>query len=562
MSFPTEMNILAIIPVLVKNESIPKMFSRFLVKKPLILYSSNIAKKSKYITDIFYFTDDENVAHIAEINKINVITKKELNNIPLDDLNKLSLILLNHVELKEKKIFDYIVILFPNSPLIKTETIDKSIEDLVASDLDTAVSVQFNEDSHLKLWIEDIRGLGKKSYISKPNRNHKRKLQEITGFIISRRDSFLESKKLITDTVKLIELSLPENIVIKNHIDWWMAEKFLKRKRILIRTDGYNEIGLGHIYRTLALANQLIDHELLFVTKQEYELGIKLIKENNYRLEIIRNPEDLEKIISEFKPYIVINDILDTKLTYIELLKNKGIFVVNFEDLGEGAKKADLVINALYRRKNFLENHFWGKDYYILREEFHLVGKKKISKEVKNILISYGGTDPNNYTEKVLDILESLNIKNLKVNAILGLGYKTPDKLREKAKRYSFEVNVMQHINHISKYMYEADIALTAAGRTVYELASIGVPTIVLVENERGLLHTFAREENGIINVGLGIKIPDEEIKKALVRLINDFELRKKNNLLMLKNNLRSGISNVLGLIFSEYEKFEEVANK
>jgi spore coat polysaccharide biosynthesis predicted glycosyltransferase SpsG/CMP-N-acetylneuraminic acid synthetase len=554
------MNILAIIPVLVRNESIPKMFSRFLVKKPLILYAGNIAKSSKFITNIYYYTDDENVAHIAEINALNVITENELNLKEDYDLNTLSRLLLKEIEVKEQQQYEYIVILFPNCPLIKAETIDKSIEDLLSTSIDSAVSVQINKEIHLKLWIEDSTGFGTKFYRKENNRNHKRKLQEINGIIISKRESLLKNQKLITDNVKLIELALPENIIIKNHIDWWMAEKFLKRKRILIRVDGYNKIGLGHIYRTLALATQLIDHELLFVTKKEYDLGIRLIKENNFQLKTIDREGDLERIIAEFNPYIVINDILDTNSEYIGFLKDKDIFIVNFEDLGEGAKKADLVINALYRRKNFLENHYWGKDYYILREEFHLVGKKEITKDVKNILISYGGTDPNNYTEKVLDILENLKIQDLKVNAILGLGYKNVEKLKQKAKNYSFEVNVKQHINHISKYMHEADIALTAAGRTVYELASMGVPTIVLVENERGLLHTFASEENGIINVGLGTKIPDKEIKNALIRLIDDYELRKRNNILMLDNNLRSGISNVLGLIFSEYEKFEEKA--
>jgi spore coat polysaccharide biosynthesis predicted glycosyltransferase SpsG/CMP-N-acetylneuraminic acid synthetase len=556
------MKILAVVPVLAENESIPKMFSRFLVKKPFILYSNEILKRSNQIDQIYYFTDDESVAHIAEMNNVKVIRKDDLDTALSEDFNEVCLNLLKKVESKDDNTYDFILILFPNCPLIKTETINKAIEDLISSGMDSALSVQYNEDHHFKLWLEDTRGIGSKFYSTEPKKNHKRRLQEVSGIILVKREHLIKHKRLIADKVKLIELALPENIAIKNHIDWWMAEKFLKRKKILIRVDGYNKIGLGHIYRTLALANQLIDHEILFVSKEEYDLGIKLIKENNYNIETIRTDNDFEDILSRFKPYIVINDILDTDSSYIDFLKDHGIFVVNFEDLGEGAKKADLVINALYRRKNFLENHFWGKDYYILREEFHMVGKKRVSKDVKNILISYGGTDPNNYTEKVLDILESLKIKNLKVNAILGLGYKDPNKLKEKAKQYSFEVDVKQHINHISKYMYQADIALTAAGRTVYELASIGVPTIVLVENERGLLHTFAREENGIINVGLGVKILDEEIKTALVKLIEDHELRKRNNILMLKNNLRSGISNVLGLIFSEYEKFEEVRHK
>ena len=67
---------------------------------------------------------------------------------------------------------------------------------------------------------------------------------------------------------------------------------------------------------------------------------------------------------------------------------------------------------------------------------------------------------------------------------------------------------------------------------------------------------------NCMSNLGLGYKCSDQKIRDNLLNLIDDFDLRKKNNVLMLDNNLRSGISNVLGLIFSEYEKFEEMENK
>ncbi|MFW9896749.1 MAG: PseG/SpsG family protein [Candidatus Thorarchaeota archaeon] len=331
---------------------------------------------------------------------------------------------------------------------------------------------------------------------------------------------------------------------------------------ILIRVDGNNIIGLGHIYRTLALSKRLLNHKIIFASKEENQLGINMLQKNNCNLKSFSNSLQFWKIVKNVKPSIVINDILDTQKEYIEELKRLQIFVVNFEDLGEGAKLADIVINALYDKKNSFKNYFWGKDYYILREEFFSIGKKEIKKNVNNILITYGGVDPNNYSKKILEIVEQLNLNNIKVNVILGLGYKDPRKLREDTKDFSLKVTIKQNIKDISKYMYEADIAFTSAGRTVYELASIGIPTIVLAQNKRELLHTFAHEDNGIINLGLGYKCSDQKIRDNLLNLIEDFDLRKRINLLMLKNNLRSGINNVLGLIFSEFEKFEEKENK
>jgi len=332
----------------------------------------------------------------------------------------------------------------------------------------------------------------------------------------------------------------------------------LRRKKVLIRVDGYNKIGLGHIYRTIVIANHLNNYDVLFVSKKEYALGINLLKENNFKIESFSYKEEFERIIRTYNPDIIINDILDTDMDYIKQLKERQFFVVNFEDLGEGAKSADLVINALYDRKNFLDNHHWGKDYYILRKEFHQIPQKRNNKEVNNILITFGGTDPNNYTEKVLHVINNNHISNnIEINIILGLGYMNLEKLERDIISLNPNISIKHNVNNISNYMYEADIAFTSAGRTVYELASIGTPTIVLAQNERELLHTFANEENGFLNLGLGYTISNDTIRKCLDKLIFNYEFRNILTNRMLEKNLRNGINNVIDLIFSHYEKFK-----
>ncbi len=330
----------------------------------------------------------------------------------------------------------------------------------------------------------------------------------------------------------------------------------LRRKKVLIRVDGYNKIGLGHIYRTIVIANHLINHDVLFVSKKEHVLGINLLEENNHIIESFSNVEEFRRIIRAYNQDIIINDILDTNMDYIKLLKERQFFIVNFEDLGEGAKSADLVINALYGRKNFFDNHYWGKDYYILRKEFHQVPQKRNNEEVSNILITFGGTDPNNYTEKVLHAINNHISNKIEINIILGLGCANLEKLERDAKSLNLNISIKHNVNNISKYMYEADIAFTSAGRTVYELASIGTPTIVLAQNERELLHTFANEENGFLNLGLGYTISNDTIRKYLEKLISNYEFRNNLTNRMLEKNLRNGINNVIDLIFRHYEKY------
>ena len=66
----------------------------------------------------------------------------------------------------------------------------------------------------------------------------------------------------------------------------------LRRKKVLIRVDGYNKIGLGHIYRTIVISNHINNYDVLFVSKKEYDLGINLLKENKCKIESFSNKEE------------------------------------------------------------------------------------------------------------------------------------------------------------------------------------------------------------------------------------------------------------------------------
>ena len=91
---------------------------------------------------------------------------------------------------------------------------------------------------------------------------------------------------------------------------------------------------------------------------KQYDLGIKLIEKQNFKIEF------LSKILYlklEISPDIIINDILDTSTDYMLKLKNMGIKVFNFEDLGPGAEYADGVFNALYPGNVPVKYFYTGK---------------------------------------------------------------------------------------------------------------------------------------------------------------------------------------------------------
>ena len=103
--------------------------------------------------------------------------------------------------------------------------------------------------------------------------------------------------------------------------------------------------------------------------------------------------------------------------------------------------------------------------------------------------------------------------------------------------------------------MHKADLAFTSAGRTVYEIASLGTPLVILAQNDRELLHTFARYEHGVVNLGLGSHCSDSKLLKTLQRLLNSQELRAELQRKLLSHNLKGGIDRVIKTIFKQYEQ-------
>jgi spore coat polysaccharide biosynthesis predicted glycosyltransferase SpsG len=252
--------------------------------------------------------------------------------------------------------------------------------------------------------------------------------------------------------------------------------------------------------------------------------------------------EDIKHINAD----IVINDLLDTSADYIKSLKDMNLTVINFEDLGSGALEADMVVNAIYPEKYVLPNHYFGYKYFLLRDEFLYSSKKEI-KDVKNALITFGGVDPNNYTKKVLDSIYGFCKENsINIDIIAGFGYHKYDTIEE------YQVNIHKNVLNISDFMLKADIVFTSAGRTVYEIASIATPAIVLAQNKRELTHFFASAEYGFLNLGLGTNVSNNEILKEFKELVNSYERRKYMSDLMKSCDLKSGRRRVINLIQNE----------
>jgi len=273
-------------------------------------------------------------------------------------------------------------------------------------------------------------------------------------------------------------------------------------KLILFNILGSKKNGTGHIYRSLSLAKEIkSNYNILFLTHNSQKLAIQCLKKTNYKFLIFSKKKIYSKINS-LKPTLVINDVLSTQKKDMRLIKKNGTKVVNFEDIGTGNQFADLTINEIFQKpKKNIKKILWGEKYFFLRDEF-LKQKKNKFKKIKNILLFFGGSDPNNLTLKTLkSIYNTSVIFGIKIIIITGIGYKNKAILKKFVKGKN-NIDLIKNTRKISYYMKKCQIAFTSNGRTTYELAHMNIPSIVISHNLRESHHKFASFKNGFINMG------------------------------------------------------------
>ena len=315
---------------------------------------------------------------------------------------------------------------------------------------------------------------------------------------------------------------------------------------ILIRCDGSVEIGMGHVVRCLALADELkTTHEctVKFAVRTS-SLGIDKIKRS---YDVFESQEEnisfdykgwLTECIKKTHTDILILDVRDNlsrdSLRWIK--KETGIKIVTIDDPEDKRLESDI---ALYPPVPQVRALDWtgyrgemlsGWEYVILRKEF-LLQYPKIHNAVPSILVSMGGTDPKNMTGFVVDCLHQIHRK-FSVVFLTGSGFRFRDELLRKLSSVSFGYTVLTEPPNVAEVMSRADIAVISFGQTAYELAALHVPSIYICLTEDHYLSSTSFEENGLgVSEGIFSDITNTDIAETIDEFVrnNNDRIRTKN---------------------------------
>lgn len=521
-----------VIPAIKKNAVIPDQLVKRLAGVTLIQRAIDTARSVAEAADIVVVTDSQEIALVCERNGVRHHYNASLRFTSLDIVRELRGVL---EELAAT--YPYLVIYRASCPLLTGHDIDDAFDRFRNEGADVLVTVK---SIRQRVWEKRDGSLDAILADEGPEEGTDDRPEDgpqqdrASGDRPSpSREVYVESKALVMlraaalapgATPRVMPYFLNDRAIeINSYQDWWLCEKLLERRHIVFVVAGYPAIGMGHVFRALMLAHEISDHKITFLCTRDSELAVKNIAARDYRT-LIQRTENLADDVLRLAPDLVVNDILDTDASYMLRLQAAGVRTVNFEDEGPGAACADLVVNALYEDKHDDPRLLYGHRYFCLRDEFIAGERNEFRPQPKRVLVTFGGTDHSDFTRRTLDIIEPLcRERGIVISMVAGPGYAHREAMQAHVDALNSPLVEFTHATNVmSRKMEGADIAICSAGRTVYELAHMRVPAIVMAHHEREARHTFARARNGFAYLGVMHPFREGALRRAFTRMLDE----------------------------------------
>ena len=275
--------------------------------------------------------------------------------------------------------------------------------------------------------------------------------------------------------------------------------------KIAFRIDASSSIGTGHFVRMSALARAFEG------------LGCSCAFFRGEHEPIDYEPFD-----------IVILDTYEISSSYISQLKTANRLLVCYDDNALYTYDCHVLLNANFHAHE-LKFKFLGKkpltlfgpQYALLRDEFQNAKPIEVREAAKEIFVCFGGSDLRGFTPAAVNALRDM--PGISLNVVLGT-HTSCD--REVGHMKSKNARVHKNPANISEIMASCDIALTGAGSMVYELACLGIPSIVVAQADNQKLIADYLERHMLMKYA-GDWDRFQNIRQEAEKLLGDYARRK-----------------------------------
>jgi UDP-2,4-diacetamido-2,4,6-trideoxy-beta-L-altropyranose hydrolase len=265
---------------------------------------------------------------------------------------------------------------------------------------------------------------------------------------------------------------------------------------LLIRADASFAIGTGHVMRCLALAQAWEDAggTVSLAAAELPDALLPRVAAEGVSLSRVHatpgGPEDAGETVAQahrLRADWVVIDGDRFRTGFLKTVRAAGFRVLLIDDFADRESfPADLIVNPNldddgepYRKRGATASLLMGPSYVLLRREFRQrVEKRELRHRGNRILVTLGGSDPENLTPKVAGALAHCSA--LDITVIAGPGYDRSDELRKLSRS---NLRVVFNPPNIAQIMKDSDQAIIAAGGTLWELLSMGCAVLSYSRN-------------------------------------------------------------------------------
>lgn len=316
-------------------------------------------------------------------------------------------------------------------------------------------------------------------------------------------------------------------------------------KSLMIRADATEQIGAGHIMRCLALSKAWQDSggSVTFACAAMMPALEQRLQQEGCEVVAlgtdVSSEQDMERsaaLAKERTADWVVVDGYKFGLPYHKGLRQRKVRLLTMDDNGSLDEYcADVILNpsawateAIYTQREPHTRLLLGSEFVLLRPEFTGRARKTdCSTSARKLLVTMGGSDPENVTLRVVNALLGVADEGTEIRVVAGLGYRHLDELRTFAASMPQRVRVEFNPVNMAPLMAWADMAISAAGGTCWELAFMGTPSVLIAISQDQLENAQAAAERGIAcNLGWHAEFPIKAIADAVETLLRDGERR------------------------------------
>ena len=319
---------------------------------------------------------------------------------------------------------------------------------------------------------------------------------------------------------------------------------------LVFRVDAGTSMGTGHVMRCLALAQAWRDQGnrgVFAMSSSTPAVDERLLLEGMDVMKVNASTGS-EEVAAELIQFArneganwVVSDGYAFCAEYQRCLKRAGVRHLLVDDLGRiGGYYADIVLDqnasaseSLYRDRQTNTRLLLGSCYILLRREFACwrEWKREISANARRILVTMGGTDPDNLTEYAIRALATAAPRNLEVVVVTTTSCPHRRAIESAGAAFPGKLKVLQNTTNMPELMAWADLAIIAAGGTLWELLYMGCPAISFARNGTQREVITQLHQQGIVEtVERGQASEGAFLASTVYELLNSAERRRRMN--------------------------------